>query len=312
MTYKLFQKRLNVLRNIVKTRAHLKPRHLLFKEVQPEAIEECFADLDEESIKTAQKYVRAWQKHLAPYLVPRGLYPRLGLCSSEEYACGLAMLEQMKIALHAYRLDPAFADVSALVYHHGLKSLPETAKRYVQDKAFIDAGAYVGDSSLVFLQYQPKTVFAFEPSVNNQKLFKDTMARNAVASEQVVLVPEGLSDVEGEISFYDTQDGMNSLETQGPSTVKLTTLDLFAEEKGVEIGFIKADLEGMGLKMLRGAIETIQRDRPVLSLSIYHNQEEFFGIYKRLKSLDLNYAFELKLCCFPWRIDDLTLIGVPQ
>jgi len=312
MTYKLFQKRLNMLGNIVRTRAYIKPRYLHFKDVHLNEIAERFPGLDEESIRTAQKYVEAWQKFLAPYLLPRRLYPILGLCSLEDYSRGMEMFKEMGDVLQSYKLDPAFADVSALVYHHGLRNLSAEAKTYMKDKAFIDAGAYVGDSTLSFLRYMPKQVFAFEPSVNNQKLFLETMASNNVSSEKVVLVPEGLSDCEGEISFFDTQDGMNSLETKGPVSAKLTTLDLFTEKEGVTIGFIKADLEGMGLKMLQGALKTIKRDRPILSLSIYHNQEEFFGIYDLLNSLNLNYEFKLKLFCFPWRIDDLTLVGVPK
>lgn len=57
---------------------------------------------------------------------------------------------------------------------------------------------------------------------------------------------------------------------------------------------IKADVEGMGLKVLNGAEKIIRRDRPLLSLSIYHNEEEFTGIYRTLRSWDLGYHCEIK------------------
>ena len=50
----------------------------------------------------------------------------------------------------------------------------------------------------------------------------------------------------------------------------------------------------MGLKFLRGAEATIRRDRPLLSLSIYHNEEEFTGIYRTLREWDLGYHCELR------------------
>ena len=72
---------------------------------------------------------------------------------------------------------------------------------------------------------------------------------------------------------------------------------------------IKADLEGMGLKMLKGAIETVKRDRPVLLLAIYHNQDEFMGIYKFLKENVSGYHYQVEALA---GICEVTLIAWPE
>ena len=69
--------------------------------------------------------------------------------------------------------------------------------------------------------------------------------------------------------------------------------ELYISKEGT-FGVLKADIEGMGLNFVRGAEQIIRRDRPLLSLSIYHNASEFAGIYQTLKSWNLDYHFEIK------------------
>ena len=50
----------------------------------------------------------------------------------------------------------------------------------------------------------------------------------------------------------------------------------------------------MGLKFLKGAEATVRRDRPLLSLSIYHNEEEFSGIFRLIKEWNIGYHCEIR------------------
>ena len=72
------------------------------------------------------------------------------------------------------------------------------------------------------------------------------------------------------------------------------------------------DIEGMGLKFVKGAEQTIKRDRPLLSLSIYHNADEFAGIYQTLKSWNLNYHYELKQFSPMKAWSELSLLAYPK
>jgi hypothetical protein len=81
--------------------------------------------------------------------------------------------------------------------------------------------------------------------------------------------------------------------------VKLTDIDSFSKENNLKIGFIKTDLEGADFGALKGMVETIKRDRPVLVLSIYHTLEDFFEMKPFLESIvaDLNYKITIEKMC---------------
>jgi hypothetical protein len=81
----------------------------------------------------------------------------------------------------------------------------------------------------------------------------------------------------------------------------MTTIDEEVENRGIKVGFIKADLEGYGFRMIKGAINTIETQRPVLSIGIYHNYEELFEIKPFLQEQIADYMFEFQLHRFSVR-----------
>jgi len=95
----------------------------------------------------------------------------------------------------------------------------------------------------------------------------------------------------------------------------LTDLDSFVLENNLKVGFIKADLEGVGLEGTLGMAETIRRDRPVLAISIYHNPKEFFEIKPALdeitKGLDYKLTIE-KHFPFPGRMVEVVVFAYPM
>lgn len=198
-----------------------------------------------------------------------------------------------------------------LLYHHGLKLLTEAQRESLADTDVIDAGAYVGDSVLVFLNYAPRRVYAFEPSPRNARFFRQTMRRNHVPENRFELVQQGLAATPGEASFSDEGGAGTFLGAGGPCRVTLTTIDAFARPHRLKVGLIKADVEGMGLELLKGALEVIRRDRPVLSLAMYHNSDEFFGQYELLAGLDLGYTLRV-VDLTPDTPGEITLLACPS
>ena len=95
-------------------------------------------------------------------------------------------------------------------------------------------------------------------------------------------------------NIYELQPFALSNESGIFNDFECKTLDEISSNYSIPFGVLKADIEGMGLQFVKGAKETIKRDRPLLTLSIYHNEEEFIGIYKTLKEWNINYNFEIK------------------
>jgi FkbM family methyltransferase len=275
-------------------------------------LEKTFPGLDAESLATLRRFVAklhflTGSPHLysapPPYALLWG-----GLCTQAEFNEAMAnekRLEELRVRYHLRS-----AEVSSLIYHHGLRFLPETTLVSLQDTVFIDAGAYQGDSTLVFLQYKPRLVWAFEPSPPNQKMFRATMRDNHVPDTSVRLSPLGLSDKPATIRFSPTASGSCSLASKGRCKAELVPLDSLTPP--TRIGLIKADLEGMGMSMLRGAVQTIQRDKPVLALSFYHNIDEFLNTYSFIRNLGVPYEYRVLSLCPPWENFELTLLAWPR
>ena len=60
-----------------------------------------------------------------------------------------------------------------------------------------------------------------------------------------------------------------------------------------KLNFIKLDIEGAELEVLRGAEKSIKILRPRLAISIYHKLEHFFEIPLYLNEILSNYSFRL-------------------
>ena len=170
----------------------------------------------------------------------------------------------------------------------------------VKNKNIIDAGGYIGDSAIVFSDYTDKNIYSFEPFLQNYNLMLKTIELNK--KNNIIPVNMALGNENKEISIYSNSDTANrglSIETKQSdinsfeNKVKMVTLDSYVKENNIEVGLIKTDLEGFEQPFLRGAIETIKEQKPVLIISIYHNYSDFFEIKPMIENLNLGYKFKI-------------------
>ncbi len=122
-------------------------------------------------------------------------------------------------------------------------------------------------------------------------------------------------DREIEITMDDSANQGTTVLAGGNDKVRLTDLDSFSKENALTVGFIKADLEGVGLEGLLGMAETIRRDRPVLCISIYHSPKEFFEIKPALDEIvrELDYKITIeKHFPFPDRMVEVAVFAYPN
>lgn len=75
--------------------------------------------------------------------------------------------------------------------------------------------------------------------------------------------------------------------------VSIQTLDDYVLLNDIsDIGLIKVDIEGFEQKFLEGARKTIEKFKPSMLLSIYHNYNDFFKIKPMIESWNLGYKFD--------------------
>lgn len=169
---------------------------------------------------------------------------------------------------------------------------------YMGDKDIIDAGAYIGDSSLAFTKLTSANVHAFEPFEGSFNKMLDNIELNNI--HNIVPIKASLSDINGEEKIYLSGDNIQGITSDEKYrrydksfTIKTMTIDKYVEVNDLNVGFIKVDVEGAEQRLLNGAIETIKSQKPILILSIYHKPEDFFEIKPWIEQLGLGYNFKI-------------------
>ena len=207
-----------------------------------------------------------------------------------------------------YNLPENYFQFSVFENQYGLSLLPYEAKKYIEGKDFLDIGAYIGDSILLLLQYNPSKIFAYEPvSMIFEKLNK-TLKINDISPEKAIPIKKGIGDNVATQTIY-VEEGASSLILQHRATteekIELSTIDIESKDKNV--GLIKMDVEGFEYYAI-GGLETIKRDKPVLLISLYHTGKDFFEIPPILKAAVPEYKFRF-LDNMPFQLSEKILMA---
>jgi FkbM family methyltransferase len=204
-------------------------------------------------------------------------------------------------------LDPDLPEV--FYFHHGLKRLSPAVTAGLKQKDFLDIGACDGDSALVLAPYAGR-VHSIEISKENIDTLHKTIAANPEITANVRVYHMGIGETVG--SAGATGGGRAAQIMQG-SEIEILPVDVFAARYNLTIGFLKADIEGYALAMVRGARQTMVRDRPIFSISCYHTFHEMYDVSMFLYNLLPGYRFE-------WHMEndrdfaffELSLFGCPK
>ena len=161
-----------------------------------------------------------------------------------------------------------------------------------------DCGANLGVFSLL-AAYRGADVYAFEPISAARAELRRTLDLNPELKNRVHVVPAALSDTEGTAEFTvldGTLVGSSMvLSQQGrKETARLTTVDAFCEAEGVSPDFIKADIEGAERQMMRGAVDTLARDAPKISICTYHFKDDAEVLRRIIKGANPVYRISEK------------------
>ena len=137
---------------------------------------------------------------------------------------------------------------------------------------YLDLGAYTGDTAAEFISLCPgySSITACEP---DKKTFKK-LEKNLSSVRDVRLINACVSDFDGEIMF-NSGSGRGSAAGKG-TTVPAMCVDSIVEDKNVT--YLKADVEGAEIAMLRGAERTILNSKPKMRIAAYHRSEDVFII----------------------------------
>lgn len=196
-----------------------------------------------------------------------------------------------------------FGDLENIVdgtYYNDLTSV-------VSGGAFVDCGAYNGDSVLAFVSHygRDRKIFAFEPDRANY----DLMVKKLQGLEFIPICA-GVWSTDTMMHFSATKDMSSNVRWDGDIQICMKTVDEVV--KGETVSFIKMDVEGSELEALKGSAQTIKRDMPILAISAYHKQEDLITLPRFIHSMENDkFYYKLYLRHHGCTIPELVIYGIP-
>ena len=169
----------------------------------------------------------------------------------------------------------------AVAYQYHRPLLPHLQRIIPRNGIVIDVGAHAGQFAKLFSRLVPQgTVYAFEPGGYALSILKLVVKWRGLRNVRILRL--GLSDQSGSqplhvplkrhgtlgfgLAHLGAPTGERKTHAQ---TIRLSTLDLFVQEHMLRrLDFVKADIEGWEVNMLRGGIQAITELRPSLMLEI--------------------------------------------
>ena len=135
----------------------------------------------------------------------------------------------------------------------------------------------------------------------------------------IVPINKSLGDINGMRTLFLSGNNIQGI-TNDPNIrkydkkleVEEVTIDKFVKDNNLNIGLISIDVEGAEFNLLKGAIETLKNQKPILTVSIYHKASDFFEIIPWISNLNLGYEFKIEKD-HPWPfLADTVIKCVPK
>jgi FkbM family methyltransferase len=210
------------------------------------------------------------------------------------------ILEKFDLSSIGYDITIFFSEIGIaidfLAEQYALKVNGSSLIEAEPGDVVLDIGGCWGDTALYFAhKVGPNgSIYSFEFIPGNIKLHEINTGLNPALNSRIHLIKHPVYNVTGTpVYFLDQGPGsrvqMQPFADQTGSTTTLTIDDFVSRQGLTKIDFIKMDIEGAEPIALQGAIETIRKFRPKLSIAIYHSMEDFVNIPKWILDLDLDY-----------------------
>ena len=215
---------------------------------------------------------------------------------NDEFSSKIVKLNDNLYYYNGYYLPVNQFDSSVFYSKYAIDEL--TTLDSVRNKDIIDAGGYVGDTALLFSSYTDKSIHVFEASPSNMDIIRETIRLNQL--ENIVPVSKALGEKSGTATFSLGERNSCNFLVERPGynypnhiEVPVITLDDYVRENDLEVGLIKVDIEGGEQLLLKGAVETIRTQHPILLISIYHSANDFFEIKPMIEKMCDKYTFRI-------------------
>lgn len=173
---------------------------------------------------------------------------------------------------------------------------PKDILSIVPNEVFVDCGAYDGDTVRSLLwnccEYFER-IYAFEPDpVNYNRLETFVKSLNAELAGKIQIAPWAVGSQRGQAKFDAPGATRSSITSSGEISVDVVALQDVLLDSAVT--YLKLDVEGVESDALKGALELIEKCRPVIGVCVYHCPSDFFDLPLFLSKYCPEYRFHLR------------------
>jgi FkbM family methyltransferase len=186
------------------------------------------------------------------------------------------------------------------IYRNGLWEKSETqliTQHLSEDAVFFDIGANIGYFTVaVGCSFNNIKIICCEPGPSTFQFTRLNVQRNRL-TDKVELIQAAIADKAGETYMSSSLGNLNYMQkhkSENAVKVPCLTVDQIVSEQSLSrVDFIKCDVEGAELLMLKGAQETIKRFKPFLLLEIENRWTTRFGYEPKaiFEILQPNYEY---------------------
>ena len=182
-----------------------------------------------------------------------------------------------------WRVSPTYlAHLFKAVFKQHHKPLTPLFRRVIPDEGVVlDVGAHAGQYAKIFSRLASRgEVYAFEPGSYARSILRIALWLNR--RHNVAVLPIGLGAREGTeiltlpvkrhgsygfgLAHFGAETRFQTVERE---VVAVTTIDRVVEALGLaRLDFIKADIEGWEMQLVRGGVTALRRFRPVMFLEL--------------------------------------------
>ncbi len=189
-------------------------------------------------------------------------------------------------------------DYSRLPEHHRAADIyfPRDLFQFRKDEAFMDCGAFDGDSIRLFVGHvgqQYRQILALEPDPVNRRALAEFADSADSSVHDLVVLAYAVSNHNRVVAFDAKASAGSSFSTKTDGiTVECRRIDDLAGFGPPS--FIKMDIEGAEPDALLGAAQTIRKERPVLAVCAYHKPQHLWQIPLIINSIAPDYEVTLR------------------
>lgn len=167
--------------------------------------------------------------------------------------------------------------------------------KLVHPVRFVDCGGFTGDTLDLLRKNcgRVDTIAVFEPDLKNfSALAGKLREKDSYYADQVFLYPCGNWSSTCLLSFTAGEGAASAVSSTGESVIQCVALDDVMPSFNPKM--IKMDIEGAEVEALSGARHLIEKNRPVLAVSVYHAPDHLWKVPLLLKKWGLGYKLYLR------------------